>query len=105
MIYFYDWGVKLVLVVKSDKVPEKYLKETVLKTLRMRVEDINKQLDDLKDRIKHFRDKYGMDDLEFQSKYDEGILGDDMDYMEWKASLEIYQELEDEKIALIEAIG
>ncbi|MEN4006009.1 MAG: hypothetical protein PQ964_01395 [Methanobacteriaceae archaeon] len=34
-----------------------------------------------------------------------GVLEDDMDFFEWKASKEIYDELKEEKGALIEAIG
>ena len=34
-----------------------------------------------------------------------GKLGDDMDFFEWKASSEIYNELRNEKRAIIEAVG
>ncbi len=52
----------------------------------------------------YFERKYGLNTDEFYSKFTEGTLGDDMDFFEWKASKEIYDELNGEKKALLEAI-
>ena len=46
-----------------------------------------------------------MNGNEFYKKFVRGELGDDMDFFEWKASSEIYNELRNEKRALIEAVG
>jgi hypothetical protein len=42
---------------------------------------------------------------EFYRKFVRGELEDDMDFFEWKASSEIFNELIKEKRALIEAVG
>ncbi len=41
---------------------------------------------------------------EFYKKFLNGMLEDDMDFFEWKASREICDELEEEKRMLLEAI-
>ena len=55
--------------------------------------------------MKYFEKKYGMKTEEFYKKFTSGKLGDDMDFFEWKASAELYNELKEEKKVLIEAIG
>lgn len=46
--------------------------------------------------MKYFEKKYGMKSEEFYKKYVDGILGDNMDFLEWKASIEIYIELNEQ---------
>ena len=70
-----------------------------------RIEEINQKLNDLRESIRYFEKKYGMKTEEFYRTFVSGELGDDMDFFEWKASSEIFNELKEEKKALIEAIG
>jgi len=51
-----------------------------------------------------FEDKYGLSTEEFYKNFLEGKLGDRMDFFEWKASKEIWDELLEEKKVLLEAI-
>lgn len=55
--------------------------------------------------MKYFEKKYGMKTEEFYKKFLAGSLGDDMDFFEWKASCDVYKELQEERKALFEAIG
>jgi len=70
-----------------------------------RIEEINQKLNDIHESIRYFEKKYGMKTEEFYKKFVSGALGDDMDFFEWKASYEIFNELKEEKRALIEAVG
>ena len=41
---------------------------------------------------------------EFYKEFVNGALGDDIDFFEWKASKELYDELKEEKRVLVEVI-
>ena len=92
--------VKGTIIVSNDLV-----KGVVIRTLRYRIEEINQKLNDIYENMGYFERKYGMETEEFYKKFASGALGDDMDFFEWKASAEIYDELKEEKKVLIEAIG
>lgn len=81
------------------------VKEAVIRTLKSKIEEINQKLIDIYENTKYFEKKYGMRTEEFYEKFSAGEIGDDMDFFEWKASKEIYDDLNKEKVALLEAIG
>ncbi len=91
--------------IKDTAVPKETIKEAVARTIRSRIEEINQKLSDIYTNMRYFEKKYGMKTEEFYKKFLSGALGDDMDFFEWKASAEIYNELKEEKRALVEAIG
>lgn len=91
--------------IKNAGIPRDLMKDVVIRTLKSRIEEINQKLNDIYASMKYFEKKYGMKTEEFYKKFLSGTLGDDMDYFEWKASAEVYNELKEEKKALIEAIG
>jgi hypothetical protein len=95
----------MVLEVKNTDIPKDLVKEVVIRTLRSRVEEINQKLNDSYENMRYFEKKYGMETEEFYKEFLSGALGDDMDFFEWKASKEIYDELKEEKRLLIEVIG
>ena len=40
-----------------------------------------------------FEQRYQLNSIEFQSRYQQGELGDDLDFMEWSATLEMLQQV------------
>jgi hypothetical protein len=76
--------------IKNSGIPMELVRDEVTRTLKSRI---------------YFEKKYGMKTEDFYKKFVRGELGDDMDYFEWKASSEIFNELTGEKRALIEAVG
>lgn len=86
-------------------IPENQVKNVVIKALRARIEKLNQKIDEFQINMDYFKRKYGMESEKFYQRFKTGELGDDMDYLEWKASWEIFNELKNEKNALIEAIG
>jgi len=90
--------------IKSAEIPTELVRDAVKRTLKSRIEEINQKLNDVYESMKYFEKKYGMKTEVFYKKFVSGTLGDDMDFFEWKASSEIFNELKDEKRALIEAV-
>ena len=95
---------QMVLDVRSTAISKDLAKDVVIRTLRSRVEEINHKLKDIHVSISYFERKYGMKTDEFYEKFVSGVIGDDMDFFEWKASKEISDELKEEKRVLIEII-
>ena len=91
--------------IKNPAIMTDFLTDVVIRTLKSKIEEMSHKINDIHENLKYFEKKYGMKSEEFYKKYVDGTLGDDMDFLEWKASTEIYNELKDEKKALIEAIG
>ena len=45
-------------------------------------------------RLKELEKKYGMDSENFYKKFNEGIMGDDLDYIRWAGEYETLQKLQ-----------
>ncbi len=94
----------MVLKTKSTGIPQNIVRVAVIRTLRFKIEEIKQKLNNVYENMLYFEKKYGMKTEEFYRQFVGGKLGDDMDFFEWKASAEIYNELKEEKKVLIEAI-
>ena len=91
--------------IKNTELSKDFVKDVVSRTIKTRIEEINQKIIDVYNSIKYFEKKYGMNTEEFYNKFLMGSLGDDMDFFEWKASSDVYKELQEERKALFEAIG
>ncbi|APC09534.1 hypothetical protein [Neomoorella thermoacetica] len=80
---------------------EQMVKRIVLKTLLAKVEEINRTVEDLKKSLGYFEKKYGMATETFYQEFIQGILDDNMDFFEWKATKDMLDELKIEKEALL----
>ncbi|OIQ12260.1 hypothetical protein [Neomoorella thermoacetica] len=80
---------------------EQMVKRVVLKTLLAKVEEINRTVEDLKKSLGYFEKKYGMATETFYQEFIQGILDDNMDFFEWKATKDMLDELKIEKEALL----
>jgi hypothetical protein len=98
-------GDLMTLDVSDTAMPEEQVKSAVLGALKNRIFEIDNNLDDLNQNLEYFQRKYNRDSEKFYQQFTSGSLGDKMDFLEWKASYEIYQELTMEKKALLEAVG
>ena len=51
------------------------------------------RVDELKQRLlvqkSEFEAKYGLNSEEFRKRYEKGVMGDDMDYVEWSATVDM----------------
>ena len=72
--------------MKNTGISKDLMKDVVFRTLMSKLEEINQKLNDINENMKYFEKKYGMKTEEFYKKFLNGILEDDMDFFEWKAS-------------------
>jgi len=104
-LLLYELVILMAAEIKNTGLSKDFVKDVVSRTIKSRIEEINQKLTDLYNSTKYFEKKYGMKTEEFYKKFLAGSLGDDMDFFEWKASSEVYKELQEERKALFEAIG
>lgn len=90
--------------VRNTGIPKDVVKDVVMRTLRSKVEEINRKLTEIQDSLDYFERKYGMKTEEFYRKFIHGEAGDDMDFFEWKALKELREELDEERQVLLEII-
>ncbi|MGI9862252.1 hypothetical protein SDD30_12815 [Moorella naiadis] len=84
--------------------PRYTTKKVVLKTIQAKVEEINHSLEELKKNLGYFEKKYGMSSQTFYQNFVQGSLSDEIDFFEWKATKDIFDELRIEKEALLEVL-
>ncbi len=48
----------------------------------------------INDQIAAFEAKYKMNSEEFRSRYDKGSIGDDMDFIEWAATIDMREKIQ-----------
>jgi len=100
----YELVILMTADIKNTVLSKDFIKGAVSRTIKSRIEEINQKLADIQSSMKYFEKKYGMNTEEFYKNFLTGSLGDDMDYFEWKASRDVFKELQDERKALFEAI-
>jgi hypothetical protein len=104
-LLLYELVIPMAADIKNTELSKDFVKGVVSRTIKSRIEEINQKLTDIYNSMKYFEEKYGMKTEEFYNKFLAGSLGDDMDFFEWKASRDVYKELQEERKALFEAIG
>ena len=71
--------------------------QTGLVGVREKVHLMNDIRQKLLQLIAKFEEKYGMNSEEFNRRYEAGTLGDDMDYVEWSATLDMLAGIEEKE--------
>ena len=86
--------------------PTSHSKETVSraieKALEARLADLDESIGKLRDVVRGFEAKYAMSTETFSSRYAEGKLEENLDYMEWRACKEVLEDLVQEREMLQE---
>lgn len=70
------------------------------KLLRREAARIDEIRQGLAGQIAEFEKKYGLDSREFQKRYENGTMGDEMDYVEWSATVDMLAHIEKRLILL-----
>ena len=60
--------------------------EKLLKRESARVGDIQQRL---MKQLEEFEDRYGLKTTEFRVRYDKGLMGDEVDFVEWSATIDM----------------
>ena len=71
--------------------------QTGLVGVREKVHLMNDIRQKLLQLIAKFEEKYGMNSEEFNRRYEAGTLGDDMDYVEWSATIDMLAGIEEKE--------
>lgn len=95
----------MMTVLEKVKLLEKYIAvddSSVDQVMELAIEKLLKReatrLDELKQRLlkqqTEFEKKHGLDSEEFHRRYEKGTMGDDMDYVEWSATIDMLNGIE-----------
>ncbi|CAD6492578.1 MAG: hypothetical protein CHKLHMKO_00302 [Candidatus Argoarchaeum ethanivorans] len=80
---------KLINIGTEDELVDK----TLSKLIEYRTNKMNCELQELEDSMKKFESKYNMNPKTFCKKFEEGELGDEMDFFEWYALCDIHKRI------------
>ena len=90
--------------VVGTKIPEEEVKRVVLSSLSLRLSDVDKTIGKLQLRLKDFEERYGFASREFQERSGQGVLEDDVDFLEWETCIDLLKRLSKEREALKEIL-
>jgi hypothetical protein len=99
-------------ILEKVKLLEKYIAVDVSAidpVMELAIEKLLKReasrLDELKQRLlrqkTEFEKRYGLDSEEFYRRYEKGMMGDDMDYVEWSATVDMLAGIE-KRVSLLQ---
>jgi hypothetical protein len=92
------------LEVVGTRLPEKMVKGVIINSLNLRLRDVEKVVGKLQLRVRGFEAKYGFSSKVFVAKREQGLVEDDVDFLEWETSLALLEKLSKEKAALTEIL-
>ena len=67
--------------------------KTLSKLIQYKTNKMERELQELEDSMKKFESKYNMDTETFYKKFEEGELGDEMDFLEWYALCDMHKRI------------
>ena len=71
------------------------------KLIKREIIRMNELKSRLMDQLKEFEKKYSLNSQEFYARYENGQMGDEMDFVEWAATVEMLKNVE-KQMALLE---
>ncbi|MBI5875932.1 MAG: hypothetical protein HZB81_08865 [Deltaproteobacteria bacterium] len=80
---------KLAGIVKTTG-EDKVVSSTVKKLIDYKRKEMEAGLERIKKRLKKFEHQYSMTSKGFEKRYIQGELGDDMDFIQWHSTLDMY---------------
>lgn len=72
---------------------DRLIDKTLSKLIQYKTNKMEHELQELEDSIKKFESKYNMDPETFCKKFEDGELGDEMDFFEWHALCDMHNRL------------
>ena len=74
---------------------------TIEKILNREISKLKNQILDLRNQINNFEKKYNLDTNKFKIDFENGHLGDNTDYIEWSATIDMVNNAE-KQLAILE---
>jgi DNA topoisomerase IA len=81
---------------------EVFIKETLKKLIEQEIDMLEKEKEQYKRDMEKFEEKYSQKSEEFIKKFNNGEMGDDLDFFEWYASVDSYKRVEKRQKFLME---
>ncbi len=81
---------------------EVFIKETLKKLIEQEIDMLEKEKEQYKREMAKFEEKYSQKSEEFIKKFNNGEMGDDLDFFEWYASVDSYNRVEKRQKFLME---
>jgi len=91
-------------IVGDTRLPREEVRIAVASAVKSRLGEIDESIERLEKSLKGYEANYNVSTLEFIKKYTVGELPENLDYMEWKASKEILDDLLGERALLGEVV-
>jgi hypothetical protein len=80
-------------LVQSEEVGDDVTEATISKLLSYEIEKLRERQRQIWEKLTAFEERYNLKTDEFSRRFREGRMGDEMDFFEWSALADIYQEL------------
>ena len=81
---------------------EVFIKETLKKLIEQEIDMLEKEKEQYKREMEKFEEIYSLKSEEFIKKFNNGKMGDDLDFFEWYASADSYKRVEKRQKFLME---
>ena len=81
---------------------EVLIKETLKKLIEQEIDMLEKEKEEYKREMVKFEEIYSLKSEEFIKKFNNGEMGDDLDFFEWYASVDSYNRVEKRQRFLME---
>ena len=81
---------------------EVFIKETLKKLIEQEIDMLEKEKEEYKREMVKFEEIYSLKSEEFIKKFNNGEMGDDLDFFEWYASVDSYNRVEKRQRFLME---
>jgi hypothetical protein len=79
---------------------DQLIKTTVDKLVAMKIDQLDKEIIELKKDLKNFEVRYSLNSEEFYSKFQRGELDDNLDFVDWIAVYKMLQNRIEDKLLL-----
>lgn len=80
---------RLERLVQENPSVDEILELTIDKMLQREINKLNLQINNFSDQIKFWEDNYKINSQLFLEKFEAGQMGDEVDFIEWAATLEM----------------
>lgn len=91
-------------LVEKEEIEDEVMEVAVSKLLSYELEKLRRRQSQIREKLIAFEERYSLNTDEFYRRFREGKMGDEMDFFEWSALADIYQEIS-QQLVEAERIG
>jgi hypothetical protein len=91
-------------LIREEEVGDEVTDVTISKLLSYEIEKLRGRQKQMQERLTAFEESYSLKTEEFARQFQEGTMGDAMDFFEWAALADMYQEIS-QRLAAAEQVS